>query len=117
MIPPDEAATEAQWREYSETDFTYWSFADWPNRCEPDDHGTNRYPQDCIALYTSRDYNMSDWECAAADQTPPWVVNNVMCRNIEYQPYMACNCDCDVCQIIGDPHVTTYFHPMVYANI
>ncbi len=86
--------------------------------CEPDHE--NRKPrksQDCIALYKSRDYNMSDWECEIGQQGKPWVVNNIICRNPEYIPEKACNCECDECHIYGDPHVHTfdgtYYHPMV----
>ena len=115
----DEAETEAQWRDYSDVDFTYWSCDNYADKstCEPNDHGRNARPQDCIAPYNSRDYNMSDWECDTDIQTSPWVVNNVLCRNPEYHPDLACNCECAKCNIEGDPHVhtfdDTYFHPMV----
>lgn len=113
----DELQTEHEWEAYSDTPFTYWSCSDWPLNCEPDDHGNNRVEQDCIALYNSREYNLSDWECNVEDQHEAWSVNNVLCRNLEYHPEWACSCECDVCDVVGDPHVTTldgtYYHPMV----
>ena len=116
----DEEETEREWGAYSNIDFTYWSchIEDGIKKCEPDDHGNKAgNPQDCIALYSSRNYNMSDWECDKGWLREPWTINNVICKNPEYQPDLACNCNCDVCIVRGDPHVTafdgTYYHPMV----
>ena len=118
----DEQQTEQEWKEYSDDDeeFTYWSCHEENGirKCEPDDHGNKRgNPQDCLALYSSREFNISDWECNKEWVGGPWTINNIICKNPEYKPELACNCNCDVCIIRGDPHVDTfdgtYYHPMV----
>ena len=64
---------------------------------------------------------MSDWECNKEWLNEPWTINNIICKNPEYRPELACNCNCDVCIIRGDPHVDTfdgiYWHPMVCAYL
>jgi len=62
--------------------------------------------EDCVSLYPPKEYKFNDFTCTGKQGNI--MVQGVLCNNPEYDPDQACLCECDVCRIEGDPHVTTF---------
>jgi len=51
---------------------------------------------------------MNDFNCTGYNKANKFTVPAFLCNNPDYDPDEACRCECDVCRIEGDPHITTF---------
>jgi len=65
--------------------------------------------EDCVYIAPEKAYGWNDFDCRGYWEVDKNIrVFSFLCNNPDYNPELECRCECDVCQIEGDPHITTF---------
>jgi len=64
--------------------------------------------EDCVYIAPDKYYGWNDLTCTGDFPISDIKVYGYLCNNPNYNPDLECHCNCDVCRIEGDPHITTF---------
>jgi len=63
----------------------------------------------CVYISPEKEYKWNDFDCRGYSPVSSNIkVYGYLCNNPNYNPDLECYCNCDVCKVEGDPHITTF---------
>lgn len=91
-----------EWSDKSINNIEFWG--DW----EPTSNfnGDTGKFEDCVHLAPFKNNRWNDLDCSG--DSFGIQIKAFLCKNPNYTQQKGCNCNCDICEIYGDPHFDTF---------